>query len=459
MTSERTEAAAGAIQKAAAPSNPGVGLARVGPRGVTFESYAQLAQFAKDLVDSRLAPSGIDTPQKALVCIQYGMELGFSPMQAMQSIYIVNGRPALYGDGLLALLRNDPAWDEDKFREWFTGEPGKDNWTANCQMGRRDRKEPLLVEYSVYDAKAAGRLPQGPDSKSPWKTAPRRMLMWRARHFAARDLFAGALRGMKTDFEIREVDELEVRDAWDDEGPQQEVVAKNQTSDHGRPSYLPERPDTTPPPIDAEVVHTEPAKKRGRPPAKKEEPKPAGVSGAAAAVAEAPKAGEVVVPPGWGKGAWIVELRRKAKACSHKTIADEYLRQADILEGVTPEPAEESAITPPAEATTPDEIEGAAFPVEDAPPSSEFPIEAEVDEAQQRKDLIKSLMSTWDQTPDRRFGGKPITPDFGRVCQEVGLKRWGEQDLEKLPIESLRKLDGFGPAANATKLENKSLFK
>jgi hypothetical protein len=46
------------------------------------------------------------------------MELGFMPMQALQSIAVVNGRPSVWGDGFLALIMSSPLYlDHDEYYE------------------------------------------------------------------------------------------------------------------------------------------------------------------------------------------------------------------------------------------------------------------------------------------------------------------------------------------------------
>jgi hypothetical protein len=57
---------------------------------------------------------------------------------------------------------------------------------------RKGMKSPLRTEYSVSEAKEAGLWEK---DKSPWKTAPKRMLMFRARGFNLRDNFGDVLKG------------------------------------------------------------------------------------------------------------------------------------------------------------------------------------------------------------------------------------------------------------------------
>jgi hypothetical protein len=189
-------------------------VGQVGGTGIVLRDFEQMYRFSKAICASRMVPNGLDTPEKVLVTLQYGMELGMKPMQALQSIYVVNNKPTLYGDGFLAQLKSSKEWDEDQFKEWFTGKPFNDDFTAHCQMGRRGRKEPMVAEFSVADAKMGDLWAKKTSSgkKTPWCTAPRRMLMMRARTFCGRDLFADVLKGMTSTEEAMDFIDVDTRD-------------------------------------------------------------------------------------------------------------------------------------------------------------------------------------------------------------------------------------------------------
>ncbi|MCB1048850.1 MAG: hypothetical protein KDC10_16785, partial [Calditrichaeota bacterium] len=66
-------------------------------------------KFAGMLAESEIIPKDfIHKPGNVLVAIQWGMELGLQPMQAMQNIAVINGRPALWGDAVIAIVRASP---------------------------------------------------------------------------------------------------------------------------------------------------------------------------------------------------------------------------------------------------------------------------------------------------------------------------------------------------------------
>ncbi len=151
-------------------------------------------ELAAWIAKSDLAPRDYkDKPQNVLIAMQMGLEVGLSPMQAIQSICVVNGRPTIWGDAMLALVQNHPAFESIDENE-STAEKGV------CVVKRRGM-EPQRREFSVEDAKKAGLF----GKQGPWQTAPARMLKLRARAFALRDTFADALRGLQAAEEQRDV--------------------------------------------------------------------------------------------------------------------------------------------------------------------------------------------------------------------------------------------------------------
>jgi hypothetical protein len=129
-------------------------------------------------------------PQDILVCVQWGYEMGLAPMQALQNIAVINGKPSVYGDALMALVQASPVCED--VEEFFENE-GSPNPIAVCIAKRKGRK-PVTVKFSVEDAKRAGLW----GKQGPWSAYPKRMMQMRARGFALRDAFPDVLKGMIT---------------------------------------------------------------------------------------------------------------------------------------------------------------------------------------------------------------------------------------------------------------------
>lgn len=180
------------------------------PRGIIPRDLAETAKLALVIFESGLQPESLDSVQKVAVAIMTGLEVGLPPMQAMKSIAVINGRPAIWGDAGVAIAANSGELKVHK--EWFSGEINADgtfpdDFTAHILLKRKGGRS-AEVAYSVADAKRAKLW--GKTTKSggttPWITAPKRMLMWRARGFAFRDLFADALMGLRFAEEQRDDD-------------------------------------------------------------------------------------------------------------------------------------------------------------------------------------------------------------------------------------------------------------
>lgn len=154
------------------------------------QSLEQLQTVAQMIAKSDLAPKDYKgRPDNVAVAIAMGMELGVSPMQAIQGIAVINGRPSVWGDLMMALCRAHPAceWIDERMEWAADGSPV----AAVCRAKRRG-SEAQERRFSMDDARRAGLA----NKDGPWKQYTARMLQMRARAFCLRDVFADALRGL-----------------------------------------------------------------------------------------------------------------------------------------------------------------------------------------------------------------------------------------------------------------------
>ena len=150
----------------------------------------ELARFAVMVVESGLAPKGMDKPASIAIAVEMGMEIGLSPMAAVQSIAVINGRPAVWGDVMLGLCKAQAAFDNEAFSETISGTG--ENMAATCIVRRHPDGKPVSKVFSVADAKKAGLW----GKQGPWSQYPARMLQMRARSWALRDTFPDILKGL-----------------------------------------------------------------------------------------------------------------------------------------------------------------------------------------------------------------------------------------------------------------------
>ena len=159
--------------------------------GLALATFDDAYRFAQMVSKSDFAPKDFrGKAESCLLAIQHGSELGLSPMQALQSIAVVNGRPSVYGDTALAVCIGSPVCEY--VRETVEGDG--DAMVAICEAKRRGYEKPTVVRFSVADAKKAGLW----GKSGPWTNYSRRMLQMRARGFALRDTFPDILRGLIT---------------------------------------------------------------------------------------------------------------------------------------------------------------------------------------------------------------------------------------------------------------------
>jgi len=160
-------------------------------QGFAPTTFTEAKQFAEELASSNLVPKQyVGKPLDVLVAMQWGAELGLAPMQSLQNIAVINSKPSIYGDAMMALVQASPVCED--MQEYFEGE-GTPNPVAVCVASRKNRK-PVVAKFSVEDAKKAGLW----GKQGPWTQYPRRMLQMRARGFALRDAFSDVLKGLIT---------------------------------------------------------------------------------------------------------------------------------------------------------------------------------------------------------------------------------------------------------------------
>lgn len=155
---------------------------------LTPQSIDEAIRLADLMSKSNIVPKDyINNPGNILVAMQWGMELGLQPLQAMQNIAVINGRPSLWGDAVLALVLSHPSCQD--VVETYEGEGN--NLTAVCVAKRKGRAD-KTARFSIADATSAGLI----GKSGPWTSYRDRMLKMRARAFALRDQFADVLKGM-----------------------------------------------------------------------------------------------------------------------------------------------------------------------------------------------------------------------------------------------------------------------
>lgn len=126
------------------------------------------------------------------IAIMAGAELGLTPMMALRSYAVVNGRPTLWGDGLIAVVMKSPMYKQGSLRRGYD-EKAKLGW---CEAERTDGSK-WREEFTEAQAKKANLL----SKKGPWQEYPDVMMTRRAISKCLNFLFADVLGGFVTEDE------------------------------------------------------------------------------------------------------------------------------------------------------------------------------------------------------------------------------------------------------------------
>ena len=111
-------------------------------RGFAPTTLAEAVQFSEMLASSSMVPRAYQgKPQDVLVCVQWGYEMGLAPMQALQNIAVINGKPSVYGDAAMALVQASAVCED--VEEYFEGE-GTVNPVAVCVAKRKGATRSLM---------------------------------------------------------------------------------------------------------------------------------------------------------------------------------------------------------------------------------------------------------------------------------------------------------------------------
>lgn len=124
-------------------------------------------------------------PGDVLVCLQFGQELGLKPMASIQNIAVINGKPSIWGDAMLAVCQQSPEF------EYIKEDFDPATMTATCTVKRRNHPE-HTKDFSKEKAIKANLWGKA----GPWTQYTERMLQMRARGFCLRDKFSDLLRGI-----------------------------------------------------------------------------------------------------------------------------------------------------------------------------------------------------------------------------------------------------------------------
>jgi len=141
--------------------------------------------------DNRMLPKEPMSEPDIVGLLMLGRSLGLGTMQALNGIYIVEGRPTLAANTMLALVRRSALCESFDFE---TSTPDR------CVVVTKRRgAKPARVEWTIEMAKRAGVFQR---QSSPWLTYPQAMLRARAISDICRMVYGDVLLGLYSTEEI-----------------------------------------------------------------------------------------------------------------------------------------------------------------------------------------------------------------------------------------------------------------
>lgn len=169
------------------------------------KTLEEAMRFCEIMADSDLVPKDYKgKPGNIMVAIQMGAELGLSPMRSIKSIAVINGRPSMWGDEMLAMVLASPLCE-------YVDESESSEKQGVCKVKRKGHPEHVSV-FTLQDAQRAGLL----GKPGPWTNYQPRQMKLRARGFGLRDKFADVLAGL---IPTEEAMDIPVDDQAQQEGP------------------------------------------------------------------------------------------------------------------------------------------------------------------------------------------------------------------------------------------------
>ena len=156
----------------------------------TDTEYAIMRSQAESLVKTGFLPQAIKTPEQALAIMLTGRELGIPAMAALNTINVIQGKPAISPQLMLALIERSGQLEDIEFQIDPDG-----RWVSVI-MKRKGRSAHNEV-FGENEAKAMGLL-----SKDNYRKQPTVMYKWRAVAAAARTVFPDVILGLYTPDEM-----------------------------------------------------------------------------------------------------------------------------------------------------------------------------------------------------------------------------------------------------------------
>jgi len=135
---------------------------------------------------------GVRNAQEAFVRIATGLEIGLSPFQSLNAIHVIEGRPTLSAQWMVALIKSSPICEK------FVCTVSTDK--VATYVTKRKNEGEMTLSFTIEQAQRGGLTGRG-----PWKAHTEDMLRARAASKLARMVYPDLLAGMYTPDEVADI--------------------------------------------------------------------------------------------------------------------------------------------------------------------------------------------------------------------------------------------------------------
>ena len=206
--------------------------------------YLEHAELARFLAPAQgLVPESLRTPAKIMAATMLGREVGITPMAALNSIYIVEGKAGFSAEMMRALVlqagHDLVVKHSDRTRcEIWGRRKGGEEWTkVSWTIQEAQQTQVFLSKDKGWGPLAA---------KAQWRSWPTEMLLARATTRLVRMIFADVIHGMRSVEELRDMTEIVDAEIVEEGPPVVEPVQRRRASRPAPRTQPAEQPATQP---------------------------------------------------------------------------------------------------------------------------------------------------------------------------------------------------------------------
>lgn len=195
-----------------------------------------IAQLAEQVANTEFVPAALrGKPAAVTAAVLFGRELDMPPMQALQQVHVIEGRPSLSAEHLRAMVLAAGHILR------VSGDGGQATAVGRRRLPDGTYDEPVTVQWTLAMAQAAKLT-----GKMNWQKHPRQMLKARATAELCRDLFPDVTHGLDAAEALQDEDDTAPTLGRADQPTQQVSRARKRADSSKAAGPAPAPPDQGP---------------------------------------------------------------------------------------------------------------------------------------------------------------------------------------------------------------------